>query len=234
VASGGGTGSIVVTGPSRGIGRATVLLAARRGLSCYLLGRPSAALTETLALCNAENPALRHHVVPCDLASFASIEAAAAMILAETTPRALINNAGIIERAPLEVMGLDSLRRQLDVNLLGPIWLTRLLLPAMRRAGTGRIVNVGSISGTLGTPEQTAYNASKWGLLGFTKSLAEELVDSGLMTVAILPGAVATDMLLAGHYPARMTAEDVALTLLHYALDAPLAHNGGSVEMFGI
>jgi 3-oxoacyl-[acyl-carrier protein] reductase len=66
------------------------------------------------------------------------------------------------------------------------------------------------------------------------KSLAEELRDSGLMTVAILPGSVDTDMLKGSGYPPRMTPEDVAQTIAHYALDAPLAHNGSVIEMFGV
>ena len=66
------------------------------------------------------------------------------------------------------------------------------------------------------------------------KSLAEELVDSGLMTLALLPGSVATEMLEGSGFPPRMTAEAVARTIAYYALEAPLAHNGGVVEMFGV
>ena len=66
------------------------------------------------------------------------------------------------------------------------------------------------------------------------KSLAEELSDSGLMTAALLPGSVATRMLEGSGFPPRMTAEDVAKTLAFFALDAPLAHNGAVIEMFGV
>jgi len=66
------------------------------------------------------------------------------------------------------------------------------------------------------------------------KSLAAELTDTGLMTAAVLPGSVDTRMLEGSGFPARMSADDVAHTLTHFALDAPLAHNGAVVEMFGV
>ena len=104
----------------------------------------------------------------------------------------------------------------------------------MRARRTGRIVFVASISSTLGTANLSAYCASKWGVVGLMKSLAEELSDSGLMTCAVLPGSVDTQMVVGSGFPARMSADDVARSLLHYALDAPLAHNGASIEMFGV
>jgi 3-oxoacyl-[acyl-carrier protein] reductase len=104
----------------------------------------------------------------------------------------------------------------------------------MRAARRGRIVHVGSISSTLGSARAAAYSASKWGLVGLMKSLAEELADSGLSTVAVLPGSVDTEMLAGSGFSPRMRAEDVARTLVYHALDASHAHNGGVVEMFGV
>jgi NAD(P)-dependent dehydrogenase (short-subunit alcohol dehydrogenase family) len=111
--------------------------------------------------------------------------------------------------------------------------LSRELVPGMRREKHGRIVNVGSISAIGGTAHLSAYVASKWGLVGFTKSLAAELTDSGVTVVCVLPGSTATHMLEGSGFSPRMTAEDVARTLVHYALDAPAAHNGAAIEMFG-
>jgi 3-oxoacyl-[acyl-carrier protein] reductase len=120
------------------------------------------------------------------------------------------------------------------VNLRAPFVLTRALLPSMRAAKRGRFVFIGSISGTLGSPGAAAYAASKWGLTGFVKSLAEELSDSGLMACAVLPGSIDTDMLKGSPFPARMSAADVAKSVEFLALDAPLAHNGAVMEMFGV
>lgn len=217
----------LLTGASRGIGRATAHALAARGVKLSLLGRASAALS----LVAKETGASVEH---CDLADGAALEAAAARVLASGVPDVLVNDAGVIERASVEETTCASFDHQLAVNLRAPFLLSRALLPAMRARGSGRIINVGSISATLGSPRAAAYAASKWGLVGFTKSLAEELTDSGLMTVVVLPGSVDTEMLAGSGYSPRMTAEDVAATLVHYALDAPLAHNGAVIEMFGV
>jgi 3-oxoacyl-[acyl-carrier protein] reductase len=92
---------------------------------------------------------------------------------------------------------------------------------------------VGSISSTLGTAKMSAYCASKWGVVGFMKALAEELRGTGLQTMAILPGSVDTAMLKGSGFAAQMTAEDVAGTIAYAALDAPDALNGSAIEVFG-
>ncbi len=225
--------SVVLTGASRGIGRATALLLAGRGVDLALLGRPSSGHDATVE--EARALGVRVESIACDLGSPQAIaEAARRVLAAYAAPDALINNAAVIQRATLEETSLEQLDAQLHVNLRAPFLLTRELLPAMRSSGQGRIVHVGSISSTLGTARSAAYNASKWGLVGFMKSLAEELADSGLMTVAVLPGSVDTRMLEDSGFQPRISPEEVAATLAHYALDAPLAHNGGVIEMFGI
>jgi 3-oxoacyl-[acyl-carrier protein] reductase len=170
----------------------------------------------------------------CDLRAPDQIEAAATRLLGELgTPDVVIHNAGVVTRATIEDTSDDAWDEQLAVNLRAPFLLTRALLPALRARRTGRLLFVASISATLGSPRAAAYAASKWGLVGFMKSLAEELHDSGLMAAAILPGSVATAMLEGSGFEARMTPEEVARTLVYYALDASLAHNGGLIEMFG-
>jgi 3-oxoacyl-[acyl-carrier protein] reductase len=195
-----------------------------------LVGRDSDNMRRAVEHCASLGPA---HFVAADLSQPEAVTAAVAQILRRGVPHALVNCAGVVEREPVAGLTLPAYERQMNTNLLAPMWLARGLLPAMREAGRGRIVNVGSISATLGTAEQSLYNASKWALVGFTKCLAEELTNSGLMTVIVHPGAVDTDMLTGSRFAPRMTANDVATTLLHYAFDAPLAHNGAVIEMFG-
>jgi len=169
-----------------------------------------------------------------DANQIAQLERAAAEFLqAFGAPDAIIHSAGIAARTSVEATSVASFQEQLQVNLSAPFVLTRALLPAMRARKVGRVVFVGSISSTLGTANLAGYCASKWGLIGLMKSLAAELSDSGLMTCAVLPGSVDTEMLIGSGFPPRMNADSVAQTLLHYALDAPLAHNGGCIEMFG-
>jgi 3-oxoacyl-[acyl-carrier protein] reductase len=222
-----------LTGASRGIGRATALHLARRGADLVLFGRRSPSL-ETVSRTIAD-------------LGVAVTMAEAELTEAETTvracreqlerggaPDAVINIAAVVQREPVETLSLDHWERQMAVNLRAPYLITREALPAMRAKRCGRIVHVASISSTLGTAHAAAYCASKWGLVGFMKSLAEELRNSGLMTVAILPGSVDTEMLQGSGFAPRMSPEEVACTLVHYALDAPLAHNGSIIEMFGV
>lgn len=225
---------VVVTGPSRGIGRALARALAGRGARLALVGRASAELEAASRECLA-NGAADARVFPVNLADLSATAQAGRAVLAEFgVPDAVIHNAGVARRSAVELMPLDEWREQLDVNLGAPFALTQALLPPMRARGSGRLVFVGSISSTVGTARQSAYCASKWGLVGFMKSLAEELHDTGLSACALLPGSVATAMLEGSGFAPRMTAEDVAKTLVFYALDAPLAHNGAVIEMFGV
>lgn len=228
------SGIALVTGAGRGVGRAVALALARRGQRLVLLGRPSPQHRETVQLASE----LSGHValeLTADFGDAASLERAASRLVTEVgAPSLVVHNAGAVVRARIEDTSVAQWDEQLSVNLRAPFVLTRALLPSMRAAGSGRFVFIGSISGTLGSPGAAAYAASKWGLTGFTKSLAEELSDSGLMACAVLPGSVDTDMLKGSPYPPRMSAEDVAKTVEFLGLDAPLAHNGASVEMFGI
>jgi 3-oxoacyl-[acyl-carrier protein] reductase len=226
------SGLAVVTGASRGVGKATALALAQRRLDVVLVGRPSANLDSVAEACRAFGGQV--YVVQCDLSDPIQVDRAASHTAALGPACTLINNAGVATRARIEDLTLETYAHQMNTNLLAPIWFARALLPSMKRTGKGTIVNVASISSTLGTAGQIVYNASKWALLGFTKSLAAELADSGLMTVAVLPGSVDTDMLVGSGFAPRMTPAEVAKTLVHYALDAPLAHNGATIEMFGV
>ncbi|MCC6903665.1 MAG: SDR family oxidoreductase [Polyangiaceae bacterium] len=221
----------LVTGPSRGIGRATALALAERGVDLVLMGRQSAELAETAELCAARVQVAIEH---CDLADRAALGAACSHVLTQGTPDVIISNAAVIERRSVELTSLDAWDHQLAVNLRAPFQIARAFLPSMRARKSGRIISVGSISSTLGCANAAAYAASKWGLTGFTKSLAEELSGSGVMALVVLPGSVDTEMLAGSGFEPRMGADDVARTLTHYALDAPLAHNGAVIEMFGV
>ena len=225
--------NFLITGASRGIGKATALLLSQRErCSLTLLGRDSAALRTTLR--EVTDLGSEAKLLICDLQHTDALERAVQRHASEAgAPDVIIHNAAVIHRLPFEQMTAELWEEQLKVNLLAPAVITRALVGQMRKLERGRVLFVGSISSTLGTARSTAYNASKWALVGFMKSLAEEFKNSGLMTAAILPGSVDTEMLHGSGFEPRMTALDVAQTLAYYALDAPIAHNGGIIEMFG-
>lgn len=217
---------VAITGASRGIGREAALAFAARDCQLILLGRRSSALDALRAeLHDAE-------WVECDLSDGDQVERAGSQ-LCRGPVDVLVNNAAVIQRAPLLGVTREQFEQQLAVNLTAPFLLTRAVLAPMLARGSGRVIQVASISATLGTANSAAYNATKWGLVGFMKSVAEELRDSGVMTCALLPGSVDTSMLVGSGFAPRMSAADVARTLVFLGLDASLAHNGAAVEMFG-
>jgi 3-oxoacyl-[acyl-carrier protein] reductase len=225
----------VVTGAGRGIGRAVALALGRRGMSVALMARTRAELDETArAIEQQAGPRVASHVVTCDVADATAVTAACREVLERFgAPRVVINNAGVVRRSLLADTSEADWDAVLGVNLKGTFLVTRALLPAMLLCGTGRIVNVASLSATVGTARQTAYNAAKWGVVGFTKSLAEELRGTGLQALAVLPGSVDTKMLVGSGFAPQMSAEVVAGTLVYAALDAPDAMNGSALEVFG-
>ena len=209
---------------------------ARRGLSVALLGHPGERLTSAAAEVarSASNGAVAL-AVPCDVASEGEVARASTEILAALgPPRVVVNNAGIVRRGALvHETRADDWDEVVAVNLRGPFLISRAFLPAMLAARRGRFVHVASISATIGSPGAASYSASKWGLVGLSKSLAEELRGTGLASMAILPGSVDTEMLVGSGFAPQMTADDVAAMIVHAGLDAPEALTGSAIEMFG-
>jgi 3-oxoacyl-[acyl-carrier protein] reductase len=229
------SGAAVVTGAGTGIGRAIAIALARRGVDVALLGRTEATLRETAAEVERVG-AVRTLVEVADVSVEGDVDRAArAVESAFGATAVLVNNAGIAGRkAPIEETSPAEWDAVMAANLRGTFLMTRALLPAMRACtGRRRIVTIASISSTLGTAGLAAYCAAKWGALGFTKSLAEELRGSGMQALAVLPGSVDTRMLAVGGFAAQMSPEDVAGLVVYAALDAPDAMNGSAIECFG-
>lgn len=222
----------VISGAGRGIGRATALELAQRGFDLAILARTESELAGTKKA--IESHGRRCVAIQCDVSKANAIDSAAKRISKDLgTPNAVVCNAGIVLRATVHEMHEDEWDAVLDVNLKGTFLLARAFLPAMLAKNTGRIVAISSISGTLGTAKQSAYCASKWGVIGFVKSLAEELRGTGLIALSILPGSVDTAMLRGSGFAPQMHAEDVAKVVAYACLEAPAAMNGSNLEMFG-
>ena len=223
---------VVVTGAGQGIGKAIALRLAARGHDVALLGRSIEALQEVAS--TIRKSGRRAFAMHCDVSSASEVEHARDAVLAEFgAPHVVVNNAGVSHRADVVSMSESDWDEVIDVNLKGAFLITRAFLPSMISRKNGRFIAISSISATLGTPRMTAYCASKWGLVGFTKALAEELRGTGLQALAVLPGSVDTPMLEGSGFSPGMTPDDVAGLVVYAALDAPAAMNGSAIEMFG-
>lgn len=175
----------LVTGCSTGIGRATALQLAAAGVTTVATARRVATLHELAAAgCS---------VLELDVTDDASRRSCvAAVTAAHGAVDVLVNNAGYAEMGPVEQVPLDSWRRQLETNVLGPVALAQLVLPGMRAAGRGRIVNVSSMGGEVTFPGGGAYHASKYALEAVSDALRVEVRPFGIRVVVVQPGPVAT------------------------------------------
>lgn len=181
--------TVLVTGCSSGIGRATADLLRARGWRVFAAARRPA---DQAALAAAGFEAVR-----IDLDSSASIHLGFAHVMAATGGRldALVSNAAYGQPGAVEDLSRDALRRQFESNLFGTVELANLAIPVMRAAapqGAGRLVFVSSILGVVAMPMRGAYNASKFALEGLVDTLRMELRDTGIKVALINPGAIQT------------------------------------------
>jgi NAD(P)-dependent dehydrogenase (short-subunit alcohol dehydrogenase family) len=182
-----GMKKVLITAGASGIGREMVRAFARDGARVAVIDIDAAAL-EILA---EEIPKLATEV--CDLGELAQLETAVASAIDSLGGLdVLINNAGIAgPTAPLEKVHPGDWERVMRVNLGATFNVTRLAIPHLKKSASGCIINMSSAAGRMGYPNRSPYAASKWGVVGLTKTLAMELGPDGIRANAILPGAVA-------------------------------------------
>ncbi len=220
----------LITGASRGIGRAAALLLARQGARVVLAARNEERLEEVAAAVRAGGGDA--HPMALDLADHESIPDAVKRLPSDCAAvDILVNNAGVTADNLLARMSLEQWRRVLDVNLTGVFVLTRAVVRGMMRRRRGRVISVSSVAGLVGNAGQTNYAASKAGLIGFSKSLARELLSRGITVNVVAPGFIETDMtaalpdgaaerFLQRHGLVRLGAvDDVAAAVLYLASD---------------
>jgi NAD(P)-dependent dehydrogenase (short-subunit alcohol dehydrogenase family) len=175
--------TVLITGCSTGIGRATALRLVRGPWTVYASARQPATLDELAAAgC---------HVLALDVTSEDSMVAALAEI--PEGVGVLINNAGYSQSGALETLPLESVRRQFETNVFGLLRLTQLVLPGMRAAGAGTIVNVSSMGGRLTFPGGGAYHATKYAVEALSDALRMEVARFGIDVICVEPGLIRTE-----------------------------------------
>jgi len=187
--------TVIVTGGSEGVGAAAARLFADAGANLMLVARSKKNL-ENIA--DELRDKTRVEIFAMDVS-----DADACVDLFKKANfefghiDVLVNNAGFHQRGTVESVDADDLGRMIDVNLRAPIMLTRLVLPYLREAGGGAVINVGSLAGRTPVPGSATYAASKAGLRAFTRSLADESPDSGIKVALVSPGPIDTGFIMA-------------------------------------
>lgn len=183
----------LVTGAGRGIGRATAEAFAAAGYAVVIAERAAASGRRAERALRASGaPALFVHT---DVAAPGAAERAVrAAVRRFGRLDCIVNNAGVLTVAPLDRLARRSLREMIRVNLLGTLLVARAALPVLRRRGRGAIVNVASLLGKEGLGTYVAYCATKFGVVGLTEALADELRGTGIRVWAVCPGQVDTAM----------------------------------------
>ena len=184
----------IVTGASRGIGRATALALASSGVKVvvnYAQSQPAAtAVVQAIEAQGGTAIALK-----ADVSQVKEVE----QLIEQTLEQwgridILVNNAGITRDNLLLRMKLEDWQAVMDLNLTGVFLCTKAVAKIMIKQRQGRIINITSVAGLMGNPGQANYSAAKAGVIGFTKSIAKELASRGITANAVAPGFIATDM----------------------------------------
>ncbi len=213
----------LVTGASSGIGAATAKALAREGVRVALLARREERLEEVAD----EIRRLPSHalVCPADVTHSAAVRAAVERVLGQWKRiDILVNNAGRGLAAPLEATTPEELRALMEVNVVGVLTLTQAVLPGMLQHASGHIINISSVAGRRGISLRSAYNATKFALVGLSEALRMELSGTGVHVSTVYPIYTKTefhDVELKKAEPKRygpvQTAEQVAQAIVRCA-----------------
>jgi 3-oxoacyl-[acyl-carrier protein] reductase len=229
----------IVTGASRGIGRATALAMAREGANVVVNYASSSGAAEEVvaAITGAGGQAI---ALQADVSKVDRVDAMVKDVKDKLgSIDILVNNAGITKDTLLMRMKPEDWQAVIDLNLGGVFLCTRAVTKIMLKQKSGRIVNIASVAGQMGNPGQANYSAAKAGVIGFTKTVAKELASRGITVNAVAPGFIETDMtkelknteeilkfIPLGRYG---KSEEVAGTIVFLTADSAAAYITGQV-----
>ena len=183
--------SVLITGATDGLGRATALLLAQRGYRIFAAGRSAEKRAQLDALAKEKNLPLE--TLELDVCDDASVQRTVAAVLTKAGAiDVLFNNAGVNFSAAVEDLSMEDWRRQFETNFFGVLRVTQAVVPHMRQRKRGRIVMMSSVSGFVTAPTQGAYSSSKFALEAMSNALRLELFPFGVQVVLIEPGYIVT------------------------------------------
>lgn len=207
---------IWITGASSGIGRAAAIEFAKTGSKVFASSRRVSELERLNS--ELEDEKLSVEIFACNIASQSNVDQVVKKITAKHKIDCLVNNAGITSFKLAEENSVNEINDVININLLGSIYTIKAVLPQMITNGGGAIINILSVVTKKTFTHSTAYSASKWGLLGYTNALREEIRRYGIRVINIIPGATETQIwskeMRDQHSERMMSSEEIARVLV--------------------
>ena len=232
----------IVTGSTRGIGKETALLLLQKGLNVIISSRSQQSVDNVIQEIHDKFPSKKENVLglKCDVSKYSNVKS-----LVDVSVKTfgkidiLVNNAGIVYFKSIMDTTEEEWNKTIDTNLKGDFLFTKEVLPYMIENKSGVIVNVSSGAGKSGFPNLSAYCASKFGVIGFTESIAKEVADYNVKVMAICPGGVDTkmidDIVDNGYNLSNrnlMKPEQVAKKIYDMIFNQKDYYNGQSIEFY--
>lgn len=208
--------NIIITGGSRGIGRAIALYFAAKGYAVAVSGRNQKKLADLQNAIAAVSTSDRHIFLVCDMSDKAAVKQFIQTVYDKWQHIAiLVNNAGVFEQGSLLTEADDLLEKLINTNLYSAYHASRAVIPAMLQHKKGSIFNICSVASQQAYPNGSSYSISKFAMLGLSKALREELKNENIKVTAVLPGATLTDSWAGVDLPESrfIKAEDIAKTI---------------------
>lgn len=206
----------VVTGSTKGIGRAIAESLAKDGYKVCITGRSEKEVKEVVADLKAQSLDVVGY--PCDVKSYDQVKSLVKEFSSDgQNIDLLVNNAGIGHFGTITELSVEKFEDVIQTNLVGVFYLCKEVVPIMKKHGGGYIINISSLAGTNAHPKMTAYNASKFGLNGFSEALMQEVRQDGIKVSYLMPGSVNT--YFGGDTPSlekswQLQPEDIAETVM--------------------
>lgn len=221
--------SAIVTGGSRGIGKAIAKALLAEGMEVAICGRSASVLDAA----KAELGKLGRVVTAvCDVADPRQVRDLFALADREFGDLGvLVNNAGVGRFGPIHAISVETWEEVIGTNLNGPFYCTRLAAPRMKRRGSGFILNIGSLAGKHAFASGAAYNASKFGLVGLTEAMMLDLRHDGIRVSTIMPGSVQTEFRPGGENAEWKLDPDAVAAMAVHLIKTPARNLASRVEM---
>ena len=183
----------IITGGSRGLGKATAIAFAKEGIDVAVTGRDESALQETVS--ELEKLGVKAYYAAFDVSNHEEVKSSVSKLISKLgSVDILVNNAGIAAFGSFQDMEVEQWSQIIQTNVMGMYYMTKEVLPHLIKQSEGDIINVSSTAGLTGNANTSAYSASKFAVIGMSESLMKEVRKDNIRVCTLTPSTIATDM----------------------------------------